>query len=114
MSDLLKAAGEAGLEGEVSEAILQDGTKNRRANNPNIRFYLALLGVLPWIGVLITATLGRWSEADQERLNVLHRGWLEEHEARFRELRRRTGTTDAHHFTQLIRSAARCPTSAPL
>ena len=74
----------------MSEAVLADNARKRAANNPNIRFYLAVLGVLPWIGVLITAAIGRWGEADQERVNDVHRYWLEEHNARLRELEETT------------------------
>jgi hypothetical protein len=83
---LLRAAREAGLEAEASEAALADRANRRGAGNPDLRFYLAVLGVLPWVGVLITAAIGRWAEADQTRVNDLHRIWLAEHEARFEEL----------------------------
>jgi hypothetical protein len=88
MSDqkLLRAARQAGLEGEASEAMLADQAKRRGAANPDIRFYLAVLGVLPWVGVLVSAAIGRWSEADQARVNDLHRTWLSEHQTRLEEL----------------------------
>jgi hypothetical protein len=83
---ILRAASEAGLESAAAEAILQHG-RGDGARSANARFYLAVLGVLPWVGVLISAVLARWAEQEQQGLNEMHRRWLEEHEARLEELR---------------------------
>jgi hypothetical protein len=53
----------------------------------NIRFFLAVLGAIPWVGVLITAIAARWSEYEQGQLNELHRSWLQEHQLKLEELR---------------------------
>lgn len=84
---ILRAASEAGLEAEAAEAILAHGAGDG-SRNANARFYLAVLGVLPWVGVLISAVLARWAEQEQQGLNEMHRRWLEEHEVRLEELRR--------------------------
>lgn len=83
--DLRKAATEAGLESELEDSLIQVARKNT-SSNANKRFFLAILGVVPWVGVLISAAIARWAEADQDRTNAMLRAWLEEHEARFREL----------------------------
>jgi hypothetical protein len=92
---LAKAAREAGLEGEVAEAVLSQGTRADGSTNANARFYLAVLGVLPWIGVMISAILARWAENEQHGLNEFHRRWLEEHDGRLAELRRTIGQIEA-------------------
>lgn len=88
---LIKAGKEAGLEGEVAEAILTAGASSDGSKTANTRFYLAILGVLPWIGVMISAILARWAENEQQGLNELHRRWLEEHDARLGELKSTIG-----------------------
>lgn len=82
---LLNAARAAGLEAELSDAITEVKRKDA-SSNANVRFYLAILGVLPWVGVLISASIARWAERDQDRTNAIFRGWLEEHQNRLREL----------------------------
>ncbi len=84
---MLWAGKEAGLEGEVAEAILSADSNGDGSKSANTRFYLAILGVLPWIGVMISAILARWAEAEQQSLNDLHRRWLQEHDARLGELK---------------------------
>ncbi|MEN3313737.1 MAG: hypothetical protein V7645_3066 [Actinomycetota bacterium] len=86
MSDreLLRVAKEADLEAEASEALVEASAAPK--SNANLRFYLAILGVLPWVGVIISASISRWAEGEQERTNELHRRWIEEHEERFRQL----------------------------
>lgn len=84
-SGLINAARSAGLEAELSDAITEAKRKDA-SSNANLRFYLAVLGVLPWVGVLISASIARWAERDQDRTNAIFRGWLEEHQDRLREL----------------------------
>lgn len=85
---LLQIGRQVGLEGEVAEAILSTAERRDGSANSNLRFYLAVLGVLPWIGVMISAILGRWAESEQQGLNELHRRWLEEHDGRLNDVRK--------------------------
>jgi hypothetical protein len=86
-SNLLRAAREADLEAEVTDAITETERRDS-SSNANKRFLLAILGVLPWVGVLISASIARWAERDQDKANSMFRGWLQEHEERFAELER--------------------------
>lgn len=99
MSDgeLLKAAREADLEPELAEAIV-DVSRKDGSSNANRRFLLAMLGVLPWVGVIISASVSRWSEHEQDKTNAMFRAWLDEHETRFREVEdvARSMTSQAH------------------
>lgn len=52
-----------------------------------VRFVFAVLGAIPWIGALLAAGAAIHAEAEQGRVNELHKRWLEEHEARIRELK---------------------------
>jgi hypothetical protein len=83
---LLQIGREVGLEGELAEAILVERQRRDGSAGANARFYLAVLGALPWIGVMISAILSRWAESEQQGLNDLHRRWLEEHEERLRDV----------------------------
>jgi hypothetical protein len=51
-----------------------------------IRFVVAALSSIPWIGGLIGASAAFTAERDQERVNDLHRLWLEEHQEKAAEL----------------------------
>ena len=84
-SNLERAARESGLESELAEAAL-DVAREDASSNANRRFLLAILGVLPWVGVIISASSSRWAEQDQNRTNAIFRGWLEEHQNRLRAL----------------------------
>jgi hypothetical protein len=84
---ILRAAEQAGLAGEAAEAILEVSSRGTGDRSANVRFYLALLGVLPWVGVMISAIANRWAEQEQMNVNALFRHWLEEHENRFAELK---------------------------
>jgi hypothetical protein len=59
-SNLIRAAREAGLESEVTDAVI-DIARHDDASNANRRFLLAILGVLPWVGVIISASISRWA-----------------------------------------------------
>lgn len=84
----------AAAEGESAPSTVEPAQEPKP--HANLRFYLAILGVLPWIGTLISASLQRWSEHEQGKTNAFFRGWLEEHDARFRMLEEVTGRiTDA-------------------
>jgi hypothetical protein len=93
MSDgeLLKAAREADLESELADAIV-DISRKDASSNANRRFLLAILGVLPWVGVVISASISRWAEHEQEKTNAMFRAWLDEHEGRFRDLEQVAGS----------------------
>lgn len=89
-TELEKAAAAAELEAEMREA------KDRLArsdstSHANHRFLLALLGVLPWIGVLISASVSRWAEQEQDSANSVFRAWLEEHQTRLAQLETAVG-----------------------
>lgn len=82
---LRKAAADAGLESELEDSLVEVARKDS-SSNANKRFFLAILSVVPWVGVLISAAVARWAEFDQDRTNAMFRAWIEEHEARLREL----------------------------
>jgi hypothetical protein len=82
---LRKAATDAGLETELEESMLEVARKDS-SSNANKRFFLAILSVVPWVGVLISAAVARWAEFDQDRSNAMFRAWIQEHDARLREL----------------------------
>lgn len=45
-----------------------------------VRFFVAALSSIPWVGGVIGAASGLSSERDQDQINDLHRLWLAEHE----------------------------------
>jgi hypothetical protein len=51
-----------------------------------VRFLLAALGSIPWVGGLIAASASLSAENEQQRLNELQRLWLEEHKEKLKEL----------------------------
>jgi hypothetical protein len=51
-----------------------------------VRFILAALSSVPWVGGLIGASASLHAEQDQGKLNHLQQQWLEEHSARLQEL----------------------------
>jgi hypothetical protein len=58
-----------------------------------IRFVIAALGAIPWVGSLISAAAALQGEVEQTEINELQRLWLREHEAKFREYRRAVSRT---------------------
>ena len=58
------------------------GGKKRRYT----RFTMAALGSIPWIGGFISASAALYAEADQNKINDLHRQWLEDHEEKISKL----------------------------
>jgi hypothetical protein len=50
------------------------------------RFAVAALSSIPWVGGVISAAASLSSEKDQEKINELHRLWLEEHRQKVYEL----------------------------
>jgi hypothetical protein len=51
-----------------------------------VRFFVAALSSIPWIGGLFSAASSFSAEKDQEQINDLHRLWLSEHEHKAGEL----------------------------
>ena len=51
-----------------------------------VRFVMAALGSIPWVGGVIAAGASFSAERDQEKISDLQRLWLEEHKEKVREL----------------------------
>jgi hypothetical protein len=51
-----------------------------------VRFLVAALGSIPWVGGLIAASASLSAENEQQSLNELQRLWLEEHREKLKEL----------------------------
>ncbi|MBZ5489750.1 MAG: hypothetical protein LAO76_02325 [Acidobacteriia bacterium] len=51
-----------------------------------VRFFVAALSSIPWVGGLFSASASFSAEMGQEKINDLHRLWLAEHEEKAREL----------------------------
>jgi hypothetical protein len=51
-----------------------------------VRFLVAALGSIPWVGGLIAASASLSAENEQQSLNELQRLWLEEHKQKLKEL----------------------------
>lgn len=51
-----------------------------------IRFVVAVLGVIPWVGSIISASAALSAEKEQSALNMTLQRWLEEHEEKLRDL----------------------------
>jgi len=82
--EILPPAGELKLsEEQIKQALELFATGKRRKAD---RFVLAALSSIPWVGGLLAATAAIDAEAEQGRVNELHREWLEEHKRRLGEL----------------------------
>jgi len=62
-----------------------------------VRFVVAALSSIPWVGGLFSAAASLSAEKDQETTNELHRLWLEEHKEKVQDL----GETLGDIFTRL-------------
>lgn len=51
-----------------------------------VRFVMAALSSIPWVGGLIAAAVSLSAERDQERISDLQKLWLEEHKGKVQEL----------------------------
>lgn len=51
-----------------------------------VRFVVAALGSIPWVGGFIAASASLTAEREQQNLNDLHRLWLEEHREKIKQL----------------------------
>src|SRR6188768_4549773 len=58
------------------------GAKKRRF----LRFVMAALGSIPWVGGFIGASAALHAESEQGRMNELHHRWLEEHKQKLHKL----------------------------
>jgi hypothetical protein len=83
-NEIIPLTGELQLtEEQIARALeaLASG-KRRKAD----RFVLAALSSIPWVGGLLAGAAALDSEAQQGKVNQLHRDWLEEHKRRLGEL----------------------------
>lgn len=62
-----------------------------------IRFVMAVLSSIPWVGSVIGATASFTAEKDQEKLNELQKLWLAEHQEKIKSL----GETFVQMFSRL-------------
>jgi hypothetical protein len=60
----------------------------RRYGRKYVRFVVAALGGIPWIGSLLGATASLEGESEQADVNELQRLWIEEHQAKLELLAR--------------------------
>ncbi|ABF40140.1 conserved hypothetical protein [Candidatus Koribacter versatilis Ellin345] len=74
-----------GAEIEVSQNALAQKLGSGR-NKKYVRFAVAALSAIPWIGGVIGASASFSAEHDQEQVNDLHRLWLQEHQSRVLQL----------------------------
>lgn len=56
------------------------------SNKKYVRFVLAALGSVPWVGGVLGAIAALSSEKDQDKINELQRLWLQEHKQKIEEL----------------------------
>ncbi|MGI9104512.1 MAG: hypothetical protein ACR2IF_18875 [Terriglobales bacterium] len=51
-----------------------------------VRFFIAALSSIPWVGGVIGASASLSAEKDQDKINELHRAWLLEHQEKAQDL----------------------------
>ena len=56
-------------------------------NRKYVRFLIAALGSIPWIGGFIAASASLTAEREQQGINDLQQVWLQEHKEKIAELR---------------------------
>ncbi|MBI4134821.1 MAG: hypothetical protein HY471_01790 [Candidatus Sungbacteria bacterium] len=71
---------------DLERAKLELAEKLGSKNQKYVRFVLAALGSVPWVGGLLGAMAGLSSEKDQDKVNEFQRLWLEEHKAKMKLL----------------------------
>jgi hypothetical protein len=82
--EVIPAGGELQLtEEQITQALAALASGKRRKAD---RFLLAALSSVPWVGGLLAGAAALDSEAEQGKVNQLHRDWLEEHKRRLGEL----------------------------
>ena len=67
------------------EALVQRLSQGK--NRKYVRFLVAALGSIPWIGGFIAASASLEAEREQQGINDLQQVWLQEHKAKIAELR---------------------------
>lgn len=72
-----------GLEAAADALIQSLGAKRGRKY---VRFMIAALGSIPWVGGFLAASAGLSAEKDAEKISELQILWLEEHRRKAREL----------------------------
>lgn len=82
--EIIPPSGEIHLSEEQITQALQNLASDKRRRRD--RFLLAALSSIPWVGGMLSATAALDAEAEQSRVNQLHRDWLEEHQRRLGEL----------------------------
>jgi hypothetical protein len=75
------------------EALVQRLSEGK--NRKYVRFLVAALGSIPWIGGFIAASAGLAAEREQQGINDLQQVWLQEHKGKIAELR--DALTDIFH-----------------
>ncbi len=70
---------------EATQESLSEKLGGSRAKK-YVRFVVAALSSIPWVGGLIAASASLSAEKNQEEINDLHRMWLAEHQEKAREL----------------------------
>jgi hypothetical protein len=76
---------EAELFEPSQEALVQRLSQGK--NRKYVRFLIAALGSIPWIGGFIAASASLTAERDQQGINDLQQVWLQEHKEKIAELR---------------------------
>src|SRR3974390_1244603 len=76
---------EAELLEPSQEALVQRLSQGKK--NKYVRFLVAALGSIPWIGGFIAASASLSAEREQQGINELQQLWLEEHKDKILELR---------------------------
>ena len=70
--------------GAAQDALAQRLGGSRRRKY--VRFFVAALSRIPWVGGVFSAASSFSAEKDQEKVNELHRLWLAQHEEKAAEL----------------------------
>lgn len=78
----------APTEDELREALerIRPGNRTR-----SVRFILAALSSIPWVGGFLSASASLHADIEQGRVSDLHRQWLEEHRRKLEELAKTIG-----------------------
>lgn len=85
MSDDLTHADARALERSERRHSIEERI-GRRYGRKYVRFVVAALGGIPWVGSLLSAAASLEGEAEQGDVNELQRLWIEEHQAKLEQL----------------------------
>lgn len=75
---------------EVSDSSTENELINELGKGKGkkyVRFVMAILSSIPWVGSVIGATASFTAEKDQEKLNELQKLWLAEHQEKIKSLK---------------------------